>query len=492
MNIALINVSGLLSSEGSRLVSALLKRAGHSVKNVYLPRQRPLRYSPTEIERLDTVLRDARLAMVAVYSAYATRAIAVTDFVHQSYPGMQVIWGGPHCVSAPQLSLRHADGVCFAEGDQAVVDLATKMASGREYRDTPNMAFKGDGGTVQNGVLPPFADLDSLPYPDYDLRDQFILDHDLLPMTKELLRKYYPTYPFRAPTYFTLTARGCPHQCSYCNNCRYVAMHGRNPMRYRGVDHVIGELQTALCCLDFCSHVGFGDDDFLMRPLAQLEEFAAKYRERIGRPFFVAVSANTYARPKIDVLLDAGLKLVQIGFQSGSQRALAEVYNRTVSVAATRRVVKDIESYPRSRPLQLLVDFIIDNPYETPRDILETYLSILDISPRTRLNVFVLNFFPGTPLYDRAVKDGIIDPDSDKTYRLMDLRSPVEYQKNYETLLILLVHLARLRGWIRYIPPPIFRLLGSRPFRAIASRVPQRLHARMIERLRLRVLKAMQ
>ena len=228
MNIVLINVSGRQSSDGSRLISALLKRAGHLVKSVFLSRPEPLDYKPEELEPLDEILIEANLVMVAVYSSYAVRAVQVTQYIHKKFPGMKVIWGGPHCISVPELGLRYADGICFSEGDQAVVDFADRLEAGSDYLHTPNMAFNVNGSHLVNEVLPPFADLDSLPYYDYDLDDQFLLDQGLFRMTKEMLRERIAGYPYNVPVLYFITSRGCPHSCSYCNNTRYIKLFGRN------------------------------------------------------------------------------------------------------------------------------------------------------------------------------------------------------------------------------------------------------------------------
>jgi len=51
------------------------------------------------------------------------------------------------------------------------------------------------------------------------------------------------------------------------------------------VERVIQELELQLGRLGFIEFVGFGDDDFFVRPQEQIEEFAASYRARIGLPF---------------------------------------------------------------------------------------------------------------------------------------------------------------------------------------------------------------
>jgi len=393
MKIALINVSGRLSSDGSRLVSALLKKEGHQVQSVFLARPEPLDYGADELEALNEILKGSDLVMIGVYSSYAIRAIQITEFIRERYPGLKVIWGGPHCISVPELALRYADGVCYSEGDLVAVDLVNKMDSGRDYLSTANMAFNVNGTHVVNEVLPPFTDLDSLPYSDYDLQDQFLLDRGLFQMTKERLRDRLAGYPYYIPILFILTSRGCPHKCSYCNNCRYVAMFGRNIIRFQGVDRILDELVHTLEQLDFVQFVGFGDDDFFMRSTRVIEDFAEKYKRRVGLPFGIGVSANTYNKKKMEIFLDAGLKAVQMGVQSASQRILDDVYNRRIQVAKTKQVVHYIHSYQKKKRLDFFVDFIIDNPYETRTDIIQTYKYLLDLPPEMRINIFFLAFF---------------------------------------------------------------------------------------------------
>ncbi|MBN1105312.1 MAG: hypothetical protein JXL84_18005, partial [Deltaproteobacteria bacterium] len=87
MRIVLINVSSTLTSDGCRLIAALLKRAGHSVKSVFMARSEPHIYAEAELEPLDDILKQSDLVMIGVYSSYAIRAVHVTAFVRKRHPG---------------------------------------------------------------------------------------------------------------------------------------------------------------------------------------------------------------------------------------------------------------------------------------------------------------------------------------------------------------------------------------------------------------------
>jgi radical SAM superfamily enzyme YgiQ (UPF0313 family) len=435
-----------------------------------MPRIGPIECPPGEVEALDPVVKDADVVMLAIYSHYSLRAVQITEYIHKKYPGMKVIWGGPHCVAAPETSLRYADAVCFSEGDIAVPELARRMAAGESYLDTPNMAFLENGSVIKNEVLPPYKDLDSLPFSDFGLEGNFILDGTLMPLDRERMQQYFTIYPFLLPTFWTLTSRGCPHHCSYCNNCQYIKMFGKNSIRMQSVGRFMDELEAHLGALDFFTRIGFGDDDFFVRPTSQIEEFAERYKKNVDLPFMLALSARTYKQEKMEILLDAGIRIAQIGVQSGSDRILREVYDRKISLDKIKKIVHELTPRYKTHRLNMILDFIVDNPYETREDIRQTYHYLLDMPKHTRIHIYTLSFFPGTPLYDRALADNHIGPFEEGNFRAYTGR--VMYQLHYESFLIFLFRFMHLSGWRKVVPTFLMRFLGSHAVCAVANVLP--------------------
>ena len=491
MKIILINLSSKISSDGSRLISALLKRAGYPVINIFKAGSEPFD-GESELELLNPLLDKAQMVLIGVYSSYVLCAIQLTEYIHKNFPDVKVVWGGPHCIAAPEMGLEFADGVCFSEGDEAVIDFVSKMDNGEDYYNTPNMAFKKGEQFLINKVLPPFNDLDSLPYYDYGYEDAYILDKKLQPLSKSIVRERFACYPFYKPGFYILSSRGCPNRCTYCNNARYISMFGKNSIRFHSVNRVIEELEASIKKFEFFKYIVIADDDFFMRPLDQIEDFSRQYKEKIGLPFGVAVSPNTYNSKKMQLLVDAGLWFIQMGIQTGSQRVLDNVFKRNTNVEKTKVVVQELAGYKKSDGVELLVDFIIDNPYETSEDVYLTYKALLELPFHAIVNIFYLTFFPGTPLYDQAVKDGYTEPFGQKTSRLRFFTRQgvkVRYQKNYEMFLILLIKKFRLHcidHQFRYrhlIPLSFFRFLGIKPLRAAAAFLPPSFFMYLFEKI---------
>lgn len=476
MRITLFNLSAKLSSDGPRLISSLLKSAGNKVQSVYFARSEPLLYDNEELRLLDPILIKSDIVMIGVYSTYAARAAQLTDYIHKKHYGLKVIWGGPHCISAPELSVDYADGVCFSEADEAIIEFVKRVEKGEDYYSTPNMAFKIDCKIIKNKIFPPFQRLDDLPYCDYDFSSQYILDKHLMQMNKTIYQERISCYPYNIPNLFVLAARGCPNNCSYCNNYRYTELFKRvNPIRIQSNERVIDEIENTLKIVDFVKMIGFGDDDFFVRSEKMLEEFAGIYKKKIGLPLMIGLSANSFNKRKMEILLDIGLKIIQMGVQSGSEIILKNIYNRNIKAEKTMHVVNQIAPYNKSHRLDLLLDFIIDNPYETKNDIIETFNYILKLPKIVKLNVFFLAFFPGTLIYDRAIKDGIIDKfkyDSFRFYR----RGKIKYQYNYETMLLILLCYIREKKYYILLKH-LIKIFGSYYFRIVANIMPGRFYA---------------
>lgn len=478
MNVCLFNFCDELSGEGSRLVAACLKQAGHKVVQFFLPfyGTAPIEITP----EIEAILARQDLFAVSLYSCYEDRAIDVTRYLRARFPQKKIMWGGIHPTARTKQSLMHCDIAARGECEEAIVELVGRLERGEPYHDVKNFSFIVDGKQIDNPLRPLQMNLDVHPFPDYEIEDCWILDEArvIRPLTDELMRKYHTVYYFDEPSYFVLATRGCPFVCTYCYNNYFVNTYNENnkvsesvekdkprKLRYRSVDSVMTEIRERVARYPFLKHVSFSDDDFFARKLSDLEYFAGRYRAEVGLPFGCSAIPASISQEKLELLMDCGLKTVQIGIQSGSDRLNREIYKRFLPMWKVKDHIKLIEQYGIPKGLQVTADFIIDNPYETEEDQLETVVNTLDLPLFLRTNIFTLTYYPGTEIYNKALHDGIISGEKD-TY-LQVFNSLREVKHSFLTYVFLLRH--RARG---IAPDWLIRFLIKKPVRRIGSKLP--------------------
>jgi len=449
---------------GIRILSALLKQKGHQTQLVFLPtvddiRRRSTRkaytYTPEVIGRLVELAQGSQLVGFSVMTHHATIAKSLTQALKGEL-AVPVIWGGIHPTSRPEECLGVADMVCQGEGETSMLQLADRLDAREDPADILGIWTKRDGQIVPSpGAGPMTHDLDSLPFPDYDFNDHHLFSDDHIePMTPENWRRHVLRFfpPFNkgdGPAYQVLSARGCPFSCSFCGEAPlHDRLYGKRYFRKRSVANLIKELEWATASLPSISEICFCDDTFPSRSVDEIRDFCAQYKDRIHRPIYCLTSPANVTREKVDLLVDAGLTNIGMGIQAGSPRIISLYKREKVGSPEQSLAAARIFNAHRDRLLPFY-DFIIENPYETREDLLETVRLLISLPRPYETRVYALSFFPGTPLYEKAAADGILGDDLyDGTF---GQRTKIGY---LEFIIDLNQH---------HLPKPLLRVLITRP-----------------------------
>lgn len=432
MKVTLISPYSDITAYGLRCLSAHMKSLGHQVKVVFLPdyreemadlRDQDYRYRPELLSEIADHCRDSGLIGISLMTYCFERVAQLSDYLRQ-HLGLPVIWGGIHATIRPEECLAHADFVCRGEGEAALAQLAAALENGQPVTGIANLTFRQAGQVIQNPLAPLVQDLDAYPRPDYDLKDHYyapLARPPLKRMDVVAFKTLMASNPLSSPereeiVYQTMASRGCPYHCTYCCNNLLRQLYAKQKyVRFLRVETLISELKQITESFPFLNVIVFSDDSFFSAPMSWLKRFAQAYHREINLPFRCLASPLAISEEKLALLTGVGLRGLQVGIQTGSDRT-RKLYQREASGAQVLKASKILARFiPPMEPPKY--DIIIDNPYETQEDIQDTLRLLMEIPPPYQVQQFSLVFIPGTDLYTRAAQDGLIRDERRQIYR---------------------------------------------------------------------------
>jgi anaerobic magnesium-protoporphyrin IX monomethyl ester cyclase len=429
MKIGLIDTGIQINSNGLRTISSVLKKNGHKTKLIFLTPGELFKefrydsiggisYSHKQLEDLSNIIKKCDLVGISVMTNYFEKSAQVTHNI--KCLDIPVAWGGIHPMIKPEESLKYADMVCLGEGEEAILELVNKMEDNKNYFNIKNFWFKNNNKIIKNSIRPLIDDINTLPFPDYDLKNSYVIRRNrIIKMNKKILEIFLRSH-FDMPggTYLLHSSRGCPHSCSYCcNNALKKFYDGQRYLRFRSIDKIMEEIEIIKNNFRFINSIWFTDDSFFARSLDEIKEFNKKYKEKFDMPFTCYTSILTLTEEKLALLIDAGLSVVEMGIQTGSNRTNREVYNRAYITKENILAASKILNKFSSKKFGFNYHFIIDNPYERNEDFMETVEVLKKLKVPFTGVVFSLVLYPGTQMYEMAKKDGIIKDDVIDIYR---------------------------------------------------------------------------
>lgn len=340
---------------------------------------------------LAEVLVEQRPEVVGVTcaSALVESTLAAAALVKEHLPGSTVVVGGPHPTVRPDdlLSDGTVDVAVRGEGLDTLVELVEAVAAGRGFEEIRGVSFRGPEGVVHTPARPPAPDVDAFPLPA----------RHLVPMHRYRMS---PDLSVRTPFDIVFTSYGCPFDCSFC--AAQVVMGGS--FRPRAIAAVIDEVDLVI--RNYRPRwILAGDDNFVTSKERALEFCEAYIRRGHHRstPWQVSTRADSVDAEVLGAMSRAGCEMVSFGLESAVPRLL-ETVSKGLDPAVSERAVR----LAKAAGLKVRATFILGLPGETPQESLET-IRFSRRLPLDQVRFALATPFPGTRLWDTAVREGVVD-----------------------------------------------------------------------------------
>lgn len=308
-------------------------------------------------------------------------------------PAYRTCLWGLHPSSLPERTLdeENVDYVIQGEGFSALEELL----KGNDPEGIRGLWYRKEGKPLYAGPSPLAEKLDELPYPAWDLLD---------------LKRYrahnwhcFHDLEHRSPYAVIYTSLGCPNACSFCS---LKTLFGRRGVRFRSPENVIGEIDL-LVKEHGVKNIKILDECFILNE-AHVSRLADLIIERgYDLNMWAYARIDTVNEPLLKKLRKAGLNWVCYGIESGNKKILENVDKRGWDADRIRAVVK----MTKDAGINILANFMLG----LPEDDMDSMRDTLELA--RELNCEYTNFYctmayPGSDLYNEALRDGIRLPDT--------------------------------------------------------------------------------
>jgi radical SAM superfamily enzyme YgiQ (UPF0313 family) len=323
-----------------------------------------------------------------------TKAARIAELVKKSRPQILMLVGGSHITALPAETFQRFpvfDIGCIGEGEKTIIELLDALALKKDLASIKGLYLRSHGSGFFTGEQERITNLDTLPYPAWDL----------LP---DLATHYCPPVHTlkKIPAALIVASRGCPGRCMFCDR----SMFGNHGTFYSAP--YLLELVRQLYHTYGIREIQFRDDNFTAFRKRLMEFCRLLTEDRLDLVWSCAGRIDMINEEILKVMKDAGCWQIWYGIESGSQRIL-DLINKKTTLPMIRQ---SIELTARAG-IHSCGFFMIAHPTETTEEIEQT-IRFATTLPIQEAHFSITTPFPGSELYRRAHEFGSFDDNWDK------------------------------------------------------------------------------
>ena len=319
-------------------------------------------------------------------------------------PHVKTLLWGLHPSALPERTLREegTDFVCQGEGFITLVDLLGLLknnAGTSQYDNIPGLWYFANGKIRSSQRAQLIENLDELPNPAWGL----------LPMDRYRAHNWhcFDDISSRVPYGVIYTSLGCPFDCSFCN---LRVLFGSPGIRFRSPQKVLEDIDI-LVKQYHVRNIKVLDECFVLR-----ESHVLKICDLIIKRGY---DLNIWAYARIDTVNQKMLsKLRQAGFHwlcYGIESADRGVRNGVAKRGFDKHDIEKTIEMTRATGISVVANFM----FGLPDDNFKTMRDTLNLAKELNCeynNFYSTKAYPGSELYQEAVRDGVRLPETWRGY----------------------------------------------------------------------------
>lgn len=326
------------------------------------------------------------LSFIAGYYQYR-KALSISNAINQSKRKPFYIIGGHGPSPEPDFFLNktHADAVVIGEGEETILELLEAVEKNHTFESIKGIAYKSEHSTIINPRRELLKDVDSIPFPAYNL---FPVHYYRL-----IRMPHCSNSDFIMPV---LSGRGCTFECTFC----YRMDKGFRP---RSNESIIEEIKYLVKDYNI-TYIVFSDE-LLMSSEDRVTSLCIDFIKSNLNIKWECNGRLNYAKPDILKLMkESGCVFINYGIEAVDDNVL-RLMKKGLTV---KQIIKGIEATLNANisPGYNVIFGNIGDSEATIKNAVD-FLVKYDDGAQMR-TIRPVTPYPGSPLYYNAIRLGLL------------------------------------------------------------------------------------
>ena len=313
------------------------------------------------------------------------------SFARRIREDLLIVVGGGIVTADPIVTMKaleEADVGIIGEGEQTMVELLQTHKHRQDFAKIPGLVYRKEGQWVQTSRRNEIINLDSLPFPDYEGFD-YGAYLETNPDLSDEGKKYSQVS--------IIGGRSCKYNCTFC-------FHPSGSIyRQRSLDSIFAEIDWLLAHYNI-SYIALREELFATDNV-RVAQFCQRI-EKYDIDWSIQLRIDSVNEELVSLLKGTRCRYVFVGVESAD-----DVVLKSMRKGITRLQIEKALDLLQCAGLHSRSGVIFGDTMETYESAINTFEWYSRNVNRWRMFVDMIIAFPGSILYKRACRDGIIpDP----------------------------------------------------------------------------------